>query len=416
MNVLKTAALLSRAQLTRLDRTPTSIALYTDLQAAPPDVSADGDTGEGDAGNEERVGVPARGRASVSGDTDGSRRQRVARLSVLAESLVGVALLVVAHAARADDGPFRSPSGWIGWLGAVSGCLGVWLVPGGWLSAILLRAGSGPVGSVVNRIGALLVWYSGVGIAVHQAAHAVHPTARIVLWVTVAATAAVCLGVAIGLAPPPARPWTRAALAAGAGAVCAQAVIWLPLRYWLPPAGYLQLRHLDLLVVLGCAVLAVVGQAWRPAPEASDSVRVGPVVVALAAVATTAAVTAAAAAAWPTAQRLPSGIAAEQVSAPAGADVALAVSGTGPRGADVVRGASFVMLDDEGLPVPAHTRLTTDGGIAGRATLLVSLDATDRAGLCASDRAPGVPVKVTLREQGSGMVTQATLPARWCAR
>jgi hypothetical protein len=57
-------------------------------------------------------------------------------------------------------------------------------------------------------------------------------------------------------------------------------------------------------------------------------------------------------------------------------------------------------------------------GTADLATLLVVLDPGSRPELCersADGSEQGWPVKLTLRDQASGVLVQAVIPAGWCA-
>ena len=99
-------------------------------------------------------------------------------------------------------------------------------------------------------------------------------------------------------------------------------------------------------------------------------------------------------------------------------DIALALYGIGPNGSDVLKSADFVALDDLGRPMLANISTTNGDGTRKRATLLVSLDRSQRSVLCQPNdtASPRLPVKVTLYDGRSGMSTQATLSAGWCAR
>ncbi len=359
--------------------------------------------------------------APASGQGDNhqkGQRERAMRWRILAESLLGVTLLYTAQWLQPPGGaPFAGPHGSAAWLAALCGALGMWLVPGVWLSALLIRTGTGPVAQLATRVGALLAWYAVVGVVVHHVAQGADPTAGNIIGVTTASTAATCLGVALGLLPRPLDRRRRILAAAAAGSICAQAVIWFAMGYWTYQINYQHIRRLDWLIVLVCALLAALGQASRPALPVRNAARLRGAIVAWAAIMTTAAVIAAVTAILPTTQRLPSEVAAEQVPAPAGADVALALAGIGPHGPEALRGVSFVTADDLGRPVPARFRITDERGAKDRASLLVVLDPAARSTLCGPTGPAGQanPVKVTLRDERSGMSTQAALPAGWCA-
>ena len=44
----------------------------------------------------------------------------------------------------ANASPFAAPSGAVGWIALIAGVAGIWLVPGLWLSAVMMRTGIGP--------------------------------------------------------------------------------------------------------------------------------------------------------------------------------------------------------------------------------------------------------------------------------
>lgn len=371
-----------------------------------------------------RLRVPLREHVAAHPGGDDShqepRQQRAARLRVLAGSFLGVALLFVAQWLQPQGGaPFAGPHGWAAWLAALCGTVGIWLVPGVWLSAVMMRTGTGPVAGLTTRIGVLLGWYALVGIVVNYAAQGAKPTAWTIVGVTAAASAATCVGVALGMLPRPIDRRARIFVSGVAGGICAQVVIWLAMRYWTYQVNYEPIRRLDWLIVLVCALLAALGQASRPILPVRDVVSIRLLLAALAAITVTAVVTVATAVTWSTTQHLPSEVAAEQVSAPAGADIALALTGIGPNGSEVLRGVSFAAFDDLGRPVPAHFRITQEGGAKDRTTLLVVLDPAGGPALCGPTSTSGqtpLPVKVTVRDQTSGMFMQAVLPARWCTR
>ncbi|MGH3695531.1 MAG: hypothetical protein ACRDRX_16350 [Pseudonocardiaceae bacterium] len=345
-------------------------------------------------------------------------RERTTRWRILAESFLGVTLLITAQRWQPPGGePFAGPHGAAAWLAAVCGILGVWFVPGGWFSALVMRTGTGPIARLATRVGALLAWYAVVGVVVHYLAQGADPTAWSIIGVTSASTAAICLGVALGLLPRPVDPRMRILVFAAAGGICAQVVIWLAMEYWTYQINYQHIRRLDWLIVVVCALLAALGGASRPTLPVRGAARLRGAIVGWFAITMTAAVTVVAAAIWPTTQLLPSEIAAEQVSAPAGADVALALAGIGPHGSAALRGVAFATVDERGRPVPARFRVTDERGTTDRTTLLVVLDPTARSALCGPTSVveQADPVKVTLRELRSGTSTQAVLPAGWCA-
>jgi hypothetical protein len=347
------------------------------------------------------------------------RAEHVARLRVIIGSFLGVTMLFVAQWLQPHGGaPFTGPHDGAAWLAAVCGIIGIWLVPGVWLSALIMRTGTGPVARLATRIGVLLGWYALVGIVVHYSAQAARPTAGGIIGVTTAATAAACLGVALGFLRHPLDHRRRILVSAAAGSLCAQAVIWLDMHYWTYQINYEHIRRLDWLIVLACALLTALGQANPPTLPIRDPAQIQRTLAALTAMTVTTAITVAAAVTWPTTQQLPAELAAEQVAAPAGADMALTLTGIGPPDFAVLRDASFTTADDLGHPLPAHFQIVNQRTVSDVATLLVVLDPTTRRTLCAPTArlATTVPIKVTVRDQSSGMSTQAVLPTRWCAR
>jgi hypothetical protein len=347
------------------------------------------------------------------------RAERSARLRVIIGSFLGVAMLFVAHWLQPHGGaPFTGPHDGIGWLSAVCGIIGIWLVPGVWLSALIICTGIGPVAVLATRVGGLLGWYGVVGIVVHYSAQGARPTAGGIIGVTAAATAAVCLGVALGFLRHPLDRRRRMFVSAAAGGLCAQAVIWLDTHYWTYQINYEHIRRLDWLIVLTCALLTALGQANPPTVPIRDTAQTQRALAALTAMTVTTVITVAAAVTWPTTQQLPAELTAEQVSAPAGADIALTLTGIGPPDLAVLRDASFTAADDLSHPLPAHFQIVNQGTATEAATLLVVLAPTTRPTLCQplGRFAPTAPIKVTVRDQNSGMSTQAVLPTRWCAR
>lgn len=347
-----------------------------------------------------------------------ARQERAARVRVLAGSLLGVALLFAAQRWQPPGGaPFTGPHGWTAWLAAVCGAAGVWLVPGGWLSVTVMRTGTGPLARLATRIGVLLAWYAVVGVVVNYSAQDARVTAGSVIGVTTAATAAACLGVALGLLPRPLDRRRRFLVGAAAGGSCAPAVIWLAMRYWTYQVNYQHIRRLDWLIVLVCALLAALGQAGRPTRPIREVVRIRSALAGLAAMTAVAATTVMAAVTWPTTQHLPSRVAAAQVPTPPGVDIALALTGIGPQGSQVLHRVSLTALDEFGHPIAARFRITNQGGAKSpTALVVVVLDPLNRPTLCGPISPSGqvLPTKVTLRDQNSGMSTQAVLPPGWC--
>jgi hypothetical protein len=365
------------------------------------------------------------GESTTSGDREARRarevpQDRMARLRLLATSALGVGCLFVAHWLQPGSRLlFAAPSGPVAWIGVICGIAGVWLVPGLWLSAVMMRTGAGPMAWLGTRIGTMLPWYALVGPVIHDLGQGARVTTGGILTVTTGATAAVSLGVAIGLSRRPGGPWLRILVAAVIGGVCAQGVIWVSMRVWTDDMDYSHIRRLDWLIVLGCALLVTVGTLSRPKlPPVLTARNIREILVSLAVIATTAVALLATGVRWSPEQRMPSAFGAEQVPAPAGADVAFALTAIGPEGPGLIQRAVFTASDDTGRPVPVRTRLVDDG-TADLATLLVVLDPGGRPELC--ERTPdgseqGWPVKLTLRDQASGVLVQAAIPAGWCAR
>jgi hypothetical protein len=359
------------------------------------------------------------GRWQTIGNREISHDRR-ARLRLLAGSLIGAVCLVLAYRLQpGEESPFAAPSGTVAWIALIAGIAGIWLVPGLWLSAVMMRSLAGPVARLATRIGTTLAWYALVGPVVHLSAQGARVTTGGIVGVTVAATAAVCLGVALGLVRRPADPTLRALMAALAGGICAQTVIWLSMLLFSHGVNYEHIRRLDWLIVLGCAMLTAIGAHNRPdLPQWRTAGHVRTVLISLAVVMVTAVALFATGSRWSPAQRMPSAIGVEQVAAPPGADVALALTAIGPEGPGLIQRAVFTAADDTGRPVPVRTRLVEDG-TADLATLLVVLDPGGRPELCErtvdGSEEQGWPVKLTLRDQVSGVLVQAVIPPGWCA-
>lgn len=354
---------------------------------------------------------------------------RRARLRLLAGALIGAGCLVLAYRLQPGEGsPFAAPSGAVAWIALIAGIAGIWLVPGLWLSAVMMRTGIGPSARLATRIGTTLAWYALVGPVIHESAEGALVTPGGIVGATVAATAAVCLGVALGLMRRPADPRLRVPIAALVGGICAQTVIWLSMGFFTDGVNYEQIRRLDWLIVLACALLTAIGAHSRPdLPVVRTARHIRTVMISLAVVAVTAVALLATGSEWSPVQRMPSAIGAEQFPAPPGADVAFALTAIGPEGPELIQRAAFTASDDTGRPVPVLTRLV-GAGTADPATLLVVLDAASRPQLCGRTAAKlgnivavvngsehGWPVKLTLRDQASGVLVQAVIPAGWCA-
>jgi hypothetical protein len=360
-----------------------------------------------------------RGRGGQTTGNRGIVRERRARLRLLTGSLIGAGCLVLASRLQPSEvSPFAEPSGTVAWIALVAGIAGIWLVPGLWLSTVIMRTGAGPAARLATRIGTTLTWYALVGPVIHLSADKAMVTPGGIVGVTVAATAAMCLGVALGLVRKPANPLLRVVMAALIGGICAQNLIWLSM--WLfPDMNYEQIRRLDWLIVLACALLTTISVHSRPdLPVVRTAVHVRTVLISLGVVVVTAVVLLATGSRWSPAQVMPSAIGVEQVGAPPEADVAFALTAIGPDGPGLIRRAVFTASDDTGRPVPVRMRLVEDG-TADTATLLVALDPEGWPELCertVGGSLQGRPVKLTVRDQASGVLAQAVIPADWCAR
>jgi hypothetical protein len=361
--------------------------------------------------------------------------ERRPRLRLLAGSLIGAGCLVLAFHLQPDGGsPFATPSGTVAWIAVIVGIAGFWLVPGLWMSALMMRTGAGTSARLATRLGSTLAWYAVVGPVVHVSAKGALVTTGGIIGATVAATAAVCLGVALGLARHPANPRLRVLLAALAGGICAQAVIWLLMLFYTHGVNYEHIRRLDWLIVLGCALLTAIGSHSRPdMPAVGTATDIRTVLTCLAVIVVTAVALFVTGSMWSPAQQMPSALGVEQVEAPPGADVAFALTAIGPDGPELIQGAAFTASDDTGRPVPVVTQLVPADGTAHPAMLLVMLPPTSQPVLCGNPAptghlggavgAVGVrppedarPVKLTLRDRATGVLVQALVPAAWCDR
>jgi hypothetical protein len=409
--------------------TPTSNAGQVSVPAkALNDTLVDGtstemsDSSAPAAGRRRRRSRGGHHRRQVLRQTIGHRKisqDRRARLRLLAGSLIGSGCLVLASYLQSGErSPFAAPSDTVGWIALIAGIAGIWLVPGLWMSAVMMRTGIGPVARLATRIGTTLAWYALVGPVIHVSAQGALVTPGGIVGATVAATAAVCLGVVVGLIRRPANPTLRLLVAALAGGICAQTVIWLSMRFFTDGVNYEHIRRLDWLIVLACALLTAIGAHSRPdLPLVRTPGHIRTVLISLAVVAVTAVALVATGSRWSPAQRMPSAIGAEQVAAPPGADAAIALTAIGPQGPGLIPHAVFTASDDTGRPVPVRTRLVEDG-TADLAMLLVMADPADRSALCerhVDGSETGWPVKLTLRDQTSGLVIQAVMPDGWCA-
>ena len=346
---------------------------------------------------------------------------RVVRLRLLGGTAIGVAFLFVAHwLAPQQFSLLAAPSGVVGWLAMICGIIGLWLVPGLWLSSVIMRVGVGPVAWLATRIATTLAWYTVVGPVIHHAGHDASVTTVGILTVTTAATAAVCLGVAFGVSRWPASYWLQILVAACAGGICAQAAISVSSLMWRDDRAYTH-AALDIVIVVGSALLAVLGTVNRPILPPVLTVRsMRTPLIALGVIAVTAAVIPVVSAKWSPAQKMPSAYGAEQIPAPEGADLAFALTAFGPDGAALIPRADFTASDVAGRAVPIQTRLVGADGTADRASLLVVLPRNMQQELCGKellDKAimTGAPIKLTVRDKTSGLMLQAPIPVGWCA-
>jgi hypothetical protein len=189
---------------------------------------------------------------------------------------------------------------------------------------------------------------------------------------------------------------------------------------WIDEAPYMRNVVLDVVIVLAGALLVVAGALSSPQLPPRMSARdIRTTLIALAAIALTAVALTVVNANWSPAQRMPSSFAAEQIPAPAGADLALSLTALGPDGPETVRRADFSAYDIAGRPVPVDIRLVLTDGMGERATLLVELPRSSQAQLCGPKqlqlaRTAGAPIKLIMRDNASDMTLQAVIPIGWC--
>lgn len=372
------------------------------LAVAPSD-RADGDSSRTATVRRAATTVPAR-RRPQSGD----------RLRLIAWSVVGAGCLMAAHRLSPNNSRlFGGPSDPVEWVSLLCGIVGVWLVPGIWLSALFVRVGAGLPAWLGTRIATTLIWYALLGPVLHHLGQGAQVTSRGLLIATVAATAAVSLGVALGLSPWPANRWLRFVVPATVGAVCAQAAIAIAMRVWTVDMNYAHIQRLDWLIVLVCAGLVTSATLIRVSlpPRVCPRKALSALIV-LSVIALTVAAVQLANNRWSPQQRMPSAFGIEQVLTPVGADVAFVLTAIGPDGPRFIQQAEFVASDADGRTIPVRTRIVGADGVSGQAVLLVTLPADNRKALCE----PGRSAKVTLRERISGTRIQAAVPARWCGR
>lgn len=350
-------------------------------------------------------------------------RDRVPRRRVLGASVLGVCCLVVAQWLYTwQMAPAQSDLDALAWrTSIVLGLIGIWLVPGLWLSALMIRSGRGLPAWLATRIGATLAWYALVGPVVHQISGGARVTTGLLVGATVAATAAVCLGVALGLLPKPGDPQVRTALGLLVGGGCAQVVMWTTMTLWPHDAGHSALRRLDWLIVAVCAVLTAVAMRRRPQlPALRTRNHTRMIVISVVVIEMTAATLLVAGGKWSPEQRMPSAFSAEQIVGPtADYDLAFALTAISPEGAELIQQANFQAFDDTGRPVPARILAEFTQHTADHVVLLVILDPQSRPMLCHNGtRVDGrlVPAKLTLQDATSGLLVQGVIAPEWCER
>lgn len=358
---------------------------------------------------------------SIAGQIVGycSREPQLSRLRVVAWSVVGVACLLTAHwLQRGEVEPgraalFAMPSSLIGWAGLLCGLAGVWLVPGFWLSALMMRTGAGLTAWLGTRIGTTLTWYALVGPIIHQQGRGAQVTTVGILLATIAATAAVTVGVLLGMSPWPTRLWQRVLLPAIIGSIAAQLVISVLMRVWVYDMNYSHIRRLDWLIVLASALLVMLGALSSPKlPPRRTLGNSRMIFLSIAVLAVSVTAMNVGDRYWSPAQRMPSAFGIEQVVAPVGSDAAFALTAIGADGPDLIRRAEFVAADEAGRPVPVRARVVGAQGSADKAMLLINLEPDTRSALCRPDRR----TKLTVRDQHTGVRVQGIIPADWCTR
>lgn len=351
-----------------------------------------------------KPGIPASPAADESAD-------RVARLRLLSTLAVGVVCLIGAHWLRSKPAVFDLPSGVHQWIGMFLGIVGVWLIPGVWLTAIFMRIGAGPVAWAATRIGTTLCWYALWGPVIHYFGRGALVTTGGILIATLTATAAVALGVALGLLRLPTRLWQRALLAAAIGGACTQVAITVSMRMWNHDMNYSHIRRLDWLIVLGCVLLVTAATLCSPDLPKRRTLQNSRSILAAAAVA------AASVAAlvvtnifWSPAQQMPSSFSVEQIAATGDADLAFDLAPIGPDGRQLLDQAEFTATDESGRAVPVLTKLVPSRNSATNSTLLVTLRAGTQSVACRVGRS----AKLTLHDLVTGVRIQALLPDSWC--
>ncbi|MHA0289054.1 hypothetical protein ACXYX3_21735 [Mycobacterium sp. C3-094] len=331
---------------------------------------------------------------------------RATRLRLLIWIVIGLALLGTSRWLQHDASLFAAPTTATGWVALACGLGGLWLVPGQWMSALMMRTGAGLPAWLGTRISTTLAWYALVGPVIHHFGEGAQVTTNGILIATCAASGAVAVGVLLGLSRWPARRWQRLLLSAAVGAAGAQIVIVMTMRLWTYDMNYAHIRRLDWLIVLGAAVLVTMATLiWPIMQPARTPANVRGVLASVVVLVGTAAALSFVDAHWSPEQQMPSAFAVEQIPAPADADVALSLTGIGAEGPQMVRDARFAVFDITGRELPAQLRITNG-------TLLVTLLEGSRQLVCR----PGSPPKVTLRDGVSGVRAQAVVRDGWCPR
>ena len=236
-----------------------------------PDVGTSTKVAEPTDADPTEVGSPGgRHRRRGRRQTDlghGISRDRRPQMRLLASSLIGTACLMLAlYLQPSERSPFAAPSGTVGWLAFIAGIVGIWLVPGSWLSAVMMRTGVGPVPRLATRIGSTLAWYALVGPIIHLSGQGAVSYARRRCRCDGGSHSRHLSGRGGGFnRVVPANPALRFLFAALAGGICAQTVIWLSSRLFTDGVNYEHIRRLDWLIVLACALLTAIG-AQTPVP------------------------------------------------------------------------------------------------------------------------------------------------------
>src|SRR5689334_8166223 len=298
----------------------------------------------------------------TTGDRDILHDRRV-RLQLLAGLLIGMGCLLLAYRLHpGDTSPFAAPANAAAWFALIAGVVGIWLVPGLWLSAVMMRVGAGPAARLATRIGATLTWYALVGPVVHLVADGARVTRGGIFGVTVSATAAVCLGIVLGLVRRPTNPWLRFLIAGTVGGLGAQTMMWVSMQLFTNGVNYEQIRRLDWFIVIACALLTAIAAQSRPDLRFLRSARhIRTLLIGLGVVAATTTGLFAVGGVWSPAQLMPSAFSAEQIAAPPGTDVAFALTAIGPDGPAMIQRADITATDVTGRPVAVSTRLLPGG-------------------------------------------------------